>query len=163
MKTLELTKLKSFRNTTFDEIVALEQQINIRLPKDYVEFLLRYNGGRPKKNSCDLIEVIDTIETTCGISWFYTLAEDYNYNLFENYQIFLNRMPKELIPIASDGCGNQICLAVQGDNYGKVYFWDHDWEHDEGEEPTYRNIYLIANSFTEFVNKLYEYKLEDES
>ena len=164
MKTLEIEKLKSYKVIYIDEIEKFEEKIDAKLPKDYVEFLLKYNGGRPKQDAYNnMIEPINSQIDGGAVSWFYTLAEDYHYNLFKNYQIFENRMPKELIPIGDDGGGNQICLAVGGDNYGKVYFWDHDWENDDEEqEPDYSNVYLIANSFTEFVNKLYEYKLEDE-
>jgi hypothetical protein len=68
-------------------------------------------------------------------------------------------MPDELIPIANASCGDKICMSVIGDNYGKVYFWDHEQEAYEGEEPDYSNVHLIANSFTDFINSLYETEL----
>jgi hypothetical protein len=40
----------------------------------------------------------------------------------------------------------------------EILYWDHEEEADEGEEPTYDNVYLIANSFTDFINGLYEDK-----
>jgi hypothetical protein len=161
MYNLEIRKLESYSPTDMEQIVNFEQQINARLPQEYVQFLLQYNGGAPKKDVYKMLEVNENSNEDETISLFYTLAEDYNHNLFSKFNTFLGRMPKELIPIAIDPFGNQICLAVKGENYGKVYFWNHDWEHDEGEEPTYRNISLISNSFQEFVDKLYEYELED--
>ena len=165
MRKLDIDIEDKFETTNIEKVNAFEQQINVKLPKNYVEFLLLYNGGRFKQEVYSMIEPIYGTSGVSegGISWFYTLAEDYHYNLFKNYQTFKKRIPKELIPIGSDSCGNQICLAVGGDNYGKVYFWNHDWENDDDEqEPDYSNVYLIANNFTEFVNKLYEYNLEDE-
>jgi hypothetical protein len=162
MRVLEITALKSYKPTNLKEIYEFEHQINAKLPQAYVEFLLQYNGGRPKQDAYHMIEPThETLGLFEGVEWFYTLAEDEIYNLQEIYKLYLDRLPKELIPIASDGFANQICLAVRGDNYGKVYFWDHDWEAEEGEEPTYSNVYLIANSFAEFIDKLYEFNLED--
>lgn len=40
---------------------------------------------------------------------------------------------------------------------GKVYFWDHEGEEmDDDSPPTWDNVYLIANSFTEFLDNLEE-------
>ena len=66
------------------------------------------------------------------------------------------RMPEELVPIAHDPGGNQICIAVAGPKTGAVYFWDHEEEADDDETPGYDNVYLIANSFNEFLNSLTE-------
>ena len=44
-------------------------------------------------------------------------------------------MPDELVSIGCGSGGDQICISVKGNNYGKVYFWNHDWECEEGEEP----------------------------
>ncbi len=151
---------------TIEQIKEFEQKIDAKLPEDYVKFLLQYNGGSPAQDYYDCESRIES-ETSyidgVGVSWFYTLAEDYNYNLLKNYNMFFNRMPKEMIPISSSPCGNKICLAVRGSNYGKVYYWDHDWEAEEGEEPTYRNIYLIADSFKKFTDNLYKLELTDTS
>jgi hypothetical protein len=91
-----------------------------------------------------------------SLAWFYSISNDYNLGLSKNIMLFIHRIPKELIPIGCDGCGNQICLGVAGERYNKVYFWDHEEEMDgEETEPWYDNIYLIANSFEEFINKLH--------
>lgn len=161
MRKLEI-KFK-YKPTNISHIKEFEKHINLKLPNDYVEFLLEYNGGRFKEDAYEMLEPTHKKHGLFqGIDWFFTLTEDYNNNLLKNFKLYLNRMPEEFIPIGDDGCGNKICLCIDGKNYGKVYFWDHNWESDEGEEPTYDNLYLIANTFTEFVNKLYEYKLPEE-
>lgn len=56
-----------------------------------------------------------------------------------------------------DPFGNAICLRVNGDHWGSVYFWDHENEPDEdwdGSVETAGNVQLLANSFSEFVNGL---------
>jgi hypothetical protein len=74
-------------------------------------------------------------------------------------------MPDTMIPIADDGGGNQICLGIKGKERGKVYYWDHHNEWDEqdyledyGEpmppEVKFQNVYLIAKSFEDFIQRL---------
>ncbi|MEZ4903851.1 MAG: SMI1/KNR4 family protein [Spirosomataceae bacterium] len=52
--------------------------------------------------------------------------------------------------------GNYVCICLKGENYGKIYFYDHEVEN-ENEDGTlnWDNLYLIANSFTEFLEKLH--------
>ena len=71
---------------------------------------------------------------------------------------FTDRMPKRLVPIASDSFGNQICIAVSGDDRGSIFFWDHEKEADEGEgesPETIGNVTLIADSFSAFLDLLH--------
>jgi hypothetical protein len=63
-------------------------------------------------------------------------------------------VPAGFLPLAVDPGGNLICLVISGTNTGKVYFWDHEEEVEEGQQPGYSNVYLIANSFNEFLNSL---------
>ena len=78
---------------------------------------------------------------------------------------YQGRMPGRVIPIGDDGLGNKITLSLADADYGKVYWWDHENEWDEEdyledvgkpmpEEAKYQNMYLIADSFTEFLEKL---------
>ena len=56
-------------------------------------------------------------------------------------------------------------ISSKGEDKGKVYFWDsveeEDVDEEAGEEPGYSNVYLLANSFQEFINSLE--KIEDDS
>ena len=61
-----------------------------------------------------------------------------------NMSMFEDRISRNFLVIGCDPGGNQICLSAAGEDSGKVYFWDHEDEVDEGEEPDYENVYLIA-------------------
>lgn len=154
--------IESKESTNIEEIRKFEKLIGAELPKDYVDFILRYNGGHPIADTYDLIEPINENETFSGIEWFYPFGEQYKNNVIRYYSLFKDRLPNDFIRIASASCGNDICICVRGENYGKVYLWDHENEAPEGQEPWYDNVYLIANSFTEFMDKLYEVELDDE-
>jgi hypothetical protein len=152
----------------FEVKISSKKKLNIKLPDNYITWLIKYNGGRSKKDGCDFIDQRDSDGTL--ISDFYALKYGPDYDeLYDSYETFLDRIPKELIPIACDPGGNQICLGVrEGKYYGKIYFWNHEneaaiWDlPDDVETPWWDNVYLVANSFEEFINKLYRYELPEE-
>lgn len=51
--------------------------------------------------------------------------------------------------------GDLVCLNLSKDRYGYVYFWDHEEElnYDEGKM-TINDLYLIAETFNEFLNSI---------
>ena len=83
---------------------------------------------------------------------------------------FRERIPQELIPIA-ECSGNKLCLAVRGDAINRVYYCDaatepedeedylKDYGHEMPREVKWQNIFLVADSFEEFLMSL---RREDE-
>jgi hypothetical protein len=167
MKILEIKEPEIAIN--LEDIANLEKKLNICFPEDYKQHLLKYNGGHPIKDGYPLIEYIDNDpnDNSADIAWFLAIYNGEHNNFLRDYntfKIWQKRMPDELVSIGCGSGGDQICISVKGNNYGKVYFWNHDWECEEGEEPDYSNVHLIANSFTDFINSLYEtVLLEDEN
>ena len=132
-------------------INALEQGWQIKLPKNYKNFLMDINGGRPKNK---LFTLKDKSNSSL-IAGIFGISDEEDYNILTRYPIMLgDRIPSNTLPIADDQCGNLILLSVKGPDYGKVYFWDHEMEADEGQTPDYSNLTLIADSFEEFINSL---------
>ena len=134
---------------------ALEQIWYFQLPKDYRNFLLKYNGGWPRK---DTFNFYGKKDDGSSIHAFFGIYKDDNYNLLNKVNDIGDRHTNDSFPIASDDYGNRICITVKGPNRGKVYFWDHEMEANpsENEVPDYSNMTLIANTFTEFLNGLYK-------
>ncbi|MEK8215206.1 MULTISPECIES: SMI1/KNR4 family protein [unclassified Paenibacillus] len=60
-------------------------------------------------------------------------------------------MPEGFISIASDPGGNEICIGISENYFGKIYFWMHDMESDEEME----NMIFLKNSFNDFFDNLY--------
>ena len=139
------------------KIREFEQLTKLELPNEYKKWLLTYNGGKPKiEDTFYFIHPIDKNEKVGGINYFYALYEGEVSNLYKTYITFLNRIPAELIPIADNGCGDQICLGIKGKHLNKVYFWGHENEvMEDNKEPWWDNVYLIANTFADFINKLF--------
>ena len=57
------------------------------------------------------------------------------------------------LPIADDPWGNVICISLHEEDYGTVYFANHEFEDTE---TGYLFTSKISSSFTEFINQLYD-------
>jgi len=140
---------------TKEVINNFERENNISLPEDYIEFLLKNNGGMFIYDYVNFDFKDKLGDNTAIVDIFYGInypADVYDLKTMLNRT--RDRMPNNIIPIANDPGGNKICISIKGEDYGKVYFWDHEFEADEDEKPDYRNLSLIANSFTEFFKLL---------
>jgi len=152
-------EMKKTNNSTNSESVEkLEERIGSDLPKEYKDFLLTYNGGKPNRYIFPETEELYSL----ALNELYGLntgknATDINWNLdvFHNYERIMN----QFIPIGDVINGDQFVLGISGPFRGKVYLWDHNQEvhYDdfiENELPA--NMYLLADSLDEFLNKLEE-------
>lgn len=136
---------------------VLELYWGFGLPMEYRSFLLKHNGGEPVE---DIFNFKDDKENGSDVRFFLGIYPDEHRNLLEYLKTYNGRIPKNLFPIAYDSCGNLICISTMGSDRGKIYFWDHEMEAYEVEEPDYSNLTLIADSFDEFLNSLHD--LEDD-
>jgi cell wall assembly regulator SMI1 len=137
------------------ELDQLEQKLSIRLPKEFKDFILKHNGGKPKPSVFHFKHVAGSYSDSC-VDWFLAIYDgeyDNFESYFETYKIDQTRIPAELVPIAHDPGGNLVCIAVDGPQVGAVYFWDHE---NEEESASYNNVHIIADSFVEFLNSLSE-------
>lgn len=143
----------SVESTNQHAIDLFQRFIGKRLPKDYVKFLLDYNGGSP------VPDAFDFKDGTGGSSvrYFHGLRKNADDDdLLRNIDVYKDRMPSDFLPIASDFGGNKIVIAVSGQYYGRLFFWDHENEVDEGFIAGVENMSLIADSFSVFLSGLHE-------
>jgi hypothetical protein len=131
------------------DVAAFEARIGRALPADYSTFLLTYNGGRPSFHV-----IRNTSRGDLGVKIFYGLWDKEYFDLDAEYRNMRDRWPTRLISVAIDDCGNRFCLSVEPPDFGSVYFWDHEEEVEEGDEPTELNLYHVADSFVEFWNRM---------
>src|ERR1700732_179109 len=124
MKELDMEKPRSPLRR--EDITRVERELGVVFPEDYRQFLLRYNGGRPKP---DLFRIEAAgPEWDDIMNWFYCIDKGDLHDLAKKNETFRGRMPREMLAIGNDPLGNQICLAVKGPKKGSVYFWDHENE-----------------------------------
>lgn len=128
----------------------VEKRLNIQLPDQYRQFLLRHNGGTPTPN---LFECADG-----GGSFVHKFLaiHDGPYDNFERESLsfWANKsVPDNIVPIACDAFGNYVCLSVSGADAGSIYFWNHEKQRGKA---SYKNLRLIAESFDQFLASLFE-------
>ena len=138
-----------------EDIRTFELQLGISLPDDYRRFLLAHNGGQPEPGAFPVFSF--AVGDYAVLNRFLGIRQG-EYEDLANYyvNVFRGRIPGDLLPIASDPGGNLICLSVAGPDRGRVYFWFHEEESDEGQSPGYSNIYFIADSFSALLDSLTE-------
>jgi hypothetical protein len=135
-----------------NDIVLLENEIGARLPADYREFLLKHNGGRPSPSAFKLSGLKDNPFDTVQVL-FRLGGKVQSSNIDWNVDAFNGRLPSNLLAIGCTDCGDLICLSLFGNDAGSVVYWDY---HQEPSEPSYQNVYHIADSFEEFLDSIQE-------
>lgn len=136
------------------DVLQLEQQLKATLPSDYRTFLLKHNGGYPDPNFFPITSF--PLDDHGILEWLLCLEEGYVLDIRRHLSLYQNRIPRNLLPVARDPGGNMLCVAISGNDYGKVFYWDHEGEADEGAEPDYENVYFVAHSFDALISQLVE-------
>ena len=146
------------------DLANFEEAHDVVIPAEYRKFLLLHNGGHPVPSDFVLYPRFPGNEhwhgkgeDTSVVAWFKAINSEHE-NLAETLDAMVGRLPSGFFPFARDPFGNQICLATEGPLAGQVFFWDHEFEADpdEGEVPTMRNVYYIADSFQAFLDGLFD-------
>lgn len=126
------------------------QRNKLSFPKQFIQFLSQYNDGELEGN---IVEGFNE----CCVRYFYGTTSEVYSNIKEVFECFKERMPHNCISIAEAEGGNQVCMSLAPETYGKIYFWDHElMDTDEGEECEYsiESMPLMANSFDELIEKI---------
>lgn len=171
MQKLYIEKEISDYRINNNDIKNIEKLKHCVLPTDYKEFLLKHNGGSPNFDTFEINnDFSDGSSSFDDIRFFFGIdntSSRKNYDIFKKIKQSKNRIPEELLPIATDSLGNIICIGIKEKHYGKIYFWDHENEagarnpFDNTIKPWWENITLITNNFTDLLNSLCKYELDD--
>lgn len=143
-----------------EDLLKYEKQLNLKFPEDYKLFMIEHNGGYPEKNiAFDFIDVLDNKSNSSDVNCFLIFYDEKNKELDDTIRVYTTILDngyvrKGYFPIAQDSGGNIICMCLNDDNYGKIYFVYHELEEPE---TGYLLMTNIANSFTDFISNLYEF------
>jgi hypothetical protein len=105
---------------------SLENDLGARLPDDYKAFATTYGHHGFEQYVGVPVEPRFPLGKTCLVSSIFGCNPGLRYYLVEERRKFEGRMPAHLLPLASDPGGNLFVLSVGQNDYGKVYYWDHD-------------------------------------
>ena len=142
--------LKQFASIKDDEINEIEKKLKVKFPKDYREFLLKYNGGIVEKNNKNAINV-KNIEENIVIDVLFGIVEKEESDIYYWNQQMKEDMMEGAVLIGDDIIQGFIVMFCNGDNKG-IYYWDDAYNFQNSDDEN--NMYWIANSFNEFIKLL---------
>lgn len=138
----------SFSPVTVDELNLLEDRLDLQLPPEYREFLLRQNGGYFHDR------VVREDSPDNSISYFLACRPPFSYCDIEwNYKNTSEKwIPGYLLPVADTKLNDIICIGIEGDDAGTIYLCSRvvDILIDLGFDG---NPEKIAPSFRDFIDQ----------
>jgi len=144
------------------QIAAVESLIGRPLPESYRQMLLTFKTAFYFTENVGFTPIEPSPwageDGTLDIVEFYGPKRG-DSGLAKAVKTFREQMPEAVIPIADSSGGNQICLGIEGEVQGKVFFWDHEGESDDSQ--SFDDLTLVAESFEDFIERL-EVLPEDE-
>lgn len=143
----------AFQPITPATLDRVERRIGRSIPAVYREFLLAHNGGWPEPGDFEITHGNERMAHV-SVDWFFPVDAAAGVDLEEILTIYRGRYPEELFPFACDPGGNLICIAVTGEKAEQIWFWDHEEEVEEGEDPGWDNLYYVAPNFSAFLERL---------
>ena len=143
--------VETFGPLNEDFLKTLEMYLDINFPSEYRFFLRDFNGGKTGNRGFSMKN--DQKNRSALDRLFGFVPNKYN-NILLYLKNYKDRIPQNTFPIGYDPFGNLILISVKNKDRGKIYFWDHEMEADEGETPDCSNLTLIADSFDEFIEGL---------
>jgi hypothetical protein len=136
-----------FGKLSEDELNDFESINRKRLPQFYRNFLLTHNGGEPFKQH--------NIHPSTLVSYILGMHNgEYYASLYKHVESFKHRLPYDTVPIATDPFGNLFIMSLHPENYGQIFFWDHEKEPTVQDGHQTENISFVAYSFEEFLENL---------
>lgn len=148
--------LDSGPTLTPEDIGSMEERTGRKVPTRYRQFLLKYNGGSPEPCNFSYADPRrDGAKISGAVESFLGIGVDEHSQIEWHLQTLEGRIPNDLYPIADDPGGNMLCMRVDDSTTpGEIVFWDHEEEAEEGEPPTQRNLYHVADNLDELLDRL---------
>jgi SMI1-KNR4 cell-wall len=156
---------------------SIEDEIQSSIPAAYSSLLKQYGAstfkGRSENNpyvyfrSKALLPRHISANGLALFDFFYGSTQQTGPSgLRQQINFFRGRIPETMIPIAGNGGAGQICLGIKGNDLGKVFYWDmanepldeetylEDYGEPMPDDAKRQNVYLIADSYNEFLDQL---------
>ena len=150
--------LNSAEPVSYKDVFKVGDDLGVKLPEEYVEFIVNDNGGTPAPDMLyDFYDEVSEQENTSVIRKFFSFYSDEksarnNIKLICNVMRREKTIPFDMIPIADDPTGNVICISLSKNDYGAIYYLNHEFEDSD---TGYLMKSKITNSFKEFIENLY--------
>ncbi|MFJ1431821.1 SMI1/KNR4 family protein [Capnocytophaga canimorsus] len=128
---------------TSADIDDFERKIGLKLPQDFKEHYLKFNGGYPSFEYVKGLRNIFTINGFDSIKYGALPIEKLIDDFRESGVDFNNK-----IPFANDNGDNIFLISLDDSDYGKIYIIEAEFLED-------KNYILVSESFTDFLNSFF--------
>lgn len=149
---------------TRETVEEVAKKLAVTFLEDYIKCAMANHGGHVNPH----LFQVEEKERVFGTFLSY-IIEDSEY-IVEVYHDYKETLPAQVVPIAFDPAGNLLCFDYKNhEDDPIVVFWEHEnaaekemLMHEEGltaeqaEERARENLFYVADSFTDFLGKLYE-------
>ncbi|MBG9768160.1 SMI1/KNR4 family protein [Bacillus vallismortis] len=133
-----------------DEIKNVEQELNLTLPEQYKKLIIQQNGGLINFNAYPTDQETSWADDHIGVDHIRGIGKDLGI-LESEYLIKEWGLPQRLLLIQGDG-HNWVALDYRLTNENPpVHYFDLEFNND----------FKIADSFDEFLSKLYTHEYEE--
>jgi hypothetical protein len=144
-KVKTLTFRLSKKQLTRQDINDFEENSGIKLPEDFINHYLQFNGGFPNANWSNGIKF--------NLPLFYFFPIKHSGNTVE--KILQELKLTDLLPFAMNKIMRYFCLGTGKDNYGKIFYFA---KGAKAPKPDIRDaleeIELHCGNFSEFIQNL---------
>jgi hypothetical protein len=123
--------------------------IGTRIPPSYKAFLGEQDGGKPVRNAFSFQQ--HDREQHDLVRLFFGIAESPNGDLVSEADTARDRLPADVLPIATDSFGNLVVLDGRDGRDGPVLFWDHEFQSDP---PSEDDLFWVAPDLETFLTSL---------
>jgi cell wall assembly regulator SMI1 len=133
--------------TTDEAIADYEKELGFRLPEDYRQFLLKYNGGDAPNRRKFAYKLINGNPMVSSIETFFGLGLEENHIDIRRNQRTTQRIQGQpsYFFIIGYALGSIVGIGITEDTFGKIYVWENTVSDD---------IIFVAKSFNEFLDTL---------
>lgn len=135
-------------NIDMETILNAENIFGVKFPQDYIEIIMKNDGGYPKPNRFDLNGNEEVFNNLLSFD-----EEDCS-NMVDTYNDVKDRLVEKVIPFAEDPFGNLICFDYRNNDQPTVVFWEHEKAFNDKESA----MTYLCDSFTELLLMLHDSK-----
>ena len=141
---------ESYPKISVEDIEQVELACEVKLPREYREFILKHNGGGPEHHDYKL-----SGEYAGDFSHFYGIREyPASSDLRTMLEEYRELIPSGYFPIGESYGGDVLCVCLEQSELGSIYMWDHETANYDGE-PWLENMSKLAPDLNDFLAMLY--------
>ncbi|MDF2927174.1 MAG: / family protein [Paenibacillaceae bacterium] len=127
---------------------SFKKMIDSELEHTYEKFLMEFNGGEPTFNIFTIKNAEKNGIQQFSVRNFFGIGIQKDDDLLIQLEVFKERLPKDVIPIARTEGGNILCINLTENDYAQIVLFDHELEE----------VIFVCNTFEEFLNDLQPYE-----